>query len=203
MSRLAWLLGGAGTAAVAGVAIVIGSRKAAATLEAVQRGVNAPPGSRVPAKLRLTHYYPWAAVTEAEKRMEGGVHDRKEKPLHSVEDFLAGRSDHVSLSGDDAIWPYGQKLLVPWGDVVLVGRVTDTGGHFRGAGKMVRAAGYEPIDVCVYDKNNRPPKTLVEAVIVAGDHLEKKPREVALEKLGKPVVGGGLELLGCEWGNAA
>jgi hypothetical protein len=167
----------------------------------VQKAVDGPSGTQPAVKVRLTHYYPWAAVTEAEKKMEGGVKDRKGQPLHTVEDFLSGKSDHVSLAGDYTLWPYGQKILVPWGDKTLVGRVVDTGGHFYGSKKLVRASGYEPIDVCVFDKNNRPPTTLVEARVVVGDHLDKnKQKQPLLAKMGIPVVavGSGFDSLGAE-----
>ncbi len=104
--------------------------------------------------------------------MEGKPVDRKGQPLHTVEDYLAGKSDFVSLAGDYEAWPYGQKLLIPWGDKTLTGRVVDTGGHFHGIGKVYRDAGYEPIDVCVYSRNNAPPQTKVVVEIVEGDAFD-------------------------------
>jgi hypothetical protein len=138
--------------------------------------------------LKLTTYWPFAATPE-ERKMEGGLKDRKGNPLHTVEDFLAGKSDYVSLAGDYTIWPYGQKVLIPWGDKTLTGRVVDTGGHFFGAGKLYRVVGHEPIDVCVFDKSNKPPKSTVTAQIVAGDSFESGA-SVATGKLkGQTILG--------------
>ncbi len=156
-------------------------RKAGQTTDAIEEALNATytPGQPHPeptVKLRLTGYWPFSA-TAGERKMEGGLKDRKGNPLHTVEDFLAGKSDHVSLSGDDAVWPYGQKLMIPWketpaGTVMITGRVTDTGGHFRGAGKVYRVVGYEPIDVCVASSETQVPKT-VTATLVPGDNYAK------------------------------
>jgi hypothetical protein len=124
-------------------------------------------------KLRLTGYWPFSA-REDEKKMEGGIHDRKGNPLHTVEDFLSGKAPFVSLSGDDAVWPYGQLIKIPWvGGKIITGRVVDTGSHFRGAGKIYRVAGAEPIDVCVASSKSEVPK-LVDAQIVAGDSFDPK-----------------------------
>lgn len=150
-------------------------------------------------KLRLTGYWP-ASATEAEKKMEGGLTDRKGKPLHTVEDFFAGKSDFVSLSGDDAAWPYGQKVIFPWVDGrQVVGRIVDTGSHFRGSGKVYREEGYEPIDVCVASSSTQVPKEVM-AQIVVGDHLDKPDKMIAtnLFKGQDVTVGGSLDLFGIE-----
>lgn len=181
--RIAIALGG--VSALAGVVAVLASRR---TTKAVQDAVSGEGSPKV--KVHLTHYYPFDVRTEAERKVEGAPEDRKKNPLHTVEDFLAGKSDHVSLAGDYTIWPYGQKLLVPWGDRTLVGRVTDTGGHFHGAGKVFRVAGAEPIDVCVFSRDNHPPKSTVEVQVVVGDHLDKSSAVAQLDKTGKPQVAG-------------
>ena len=143
-------------------------------------------------QLRLTGYWPFSAV-ESEKKMEGGKKDRKGRPLHTVQDFFAGKSDHVSLSGDDAAWPYGQKVTFQWLDGrTVVGRVTDTGRNFRGSTKVYRAAGNEPIDICVATKRTKIP-TFVTGTIVSGDTLDKSGRDVDVTKFrGQDVV------VGCE-----
>jgi len=105
--------------------------------------------------------------------MEGAPVDRKGAPLHTVEDFLAGRADHVSVSGDYEIFPYGQKILIPWGDKTIIGRVTDTGGHFHGAGKVYRVVGREPLDVCVESSKTVIPDRDATVTIVPGDNLQK------------------------------
>lgn len=149
--------------------------------------------------LRLTTYWPWSARGDKEKKLEGGVNDRKGHPLHSLEDFFDGKSDHVSLSGDDSAWPYGQKITFPWSDGrTVVGRVTDTGGHFRGVGKVYQATGKEPIDVPVRVKSTHAPE-FVTATIVRGDTLDKAGKEVATSRFrGQNVVVGliGLDVFG-------
>jgi hypothetical protein len=59
------------------------------------------------------------------------------------------------------------------GGKIITGRVVDTGSHFRGAGKIYRVAGAEPIDVCVASSKSEVPK-LVDAQIVAGDSFDPK-----------------------------
>lgn len=178
------LMIGGGAAAI--TAVIFGVRKSGKTVENVQKalsGLDGPPvtdskgettgGGRV--QIRVTGYWPFSA-REDEKKLEGGVKDRKGNPLHTVEDFLAGKAPFVSLSGDDAVWPYGQRLDIPWVDgKKLLGRVVDTGSHFRGTGKLYRVAGYEPIDVCVYSSSSSVPKPpTIEAIIIPGDTLAKK-----------------------------
>ena len=88
--------------------------------------------------VRCTGYWPFTARPD-EQRMEGGTKDRKGYPLHTLEDFQAGRSDFVSVSGDYTIFPYGQRLeIAEWPGVIF--RVVDTGGHFYGPGKVYRLA---------------------------------------------------------------
>lgn len=166
---------GAGTA----ILIAISSaRKIRVTIDQVKAAVSS--GGKF--KVRATGYWPFAAKSTAEKKMEGGIHDRKGKPLYTVEDYLTGKSDHVSVSGDDAIFPYGQKLLVNWFDTTIVGRVTDTGGNFRGAKKVYRVMGEEPLDFCVASSKTPVPKQGVFATIVSGDNFEGGKR-VAVEKM--------------------
>lgn len=163
-------------------------------------------------KLRLTGYWPFTAAS-GEKKMEGGIFDRKMNDkykndpssatykahvLHTIEDFFSGKSDHVSLSGDSSAWPYGQAVKFQWSDGRQVfGRVTDTGDHFRGKTKLYRSLGAEPIDVCVLSKLTKPPET-VTAQIVVGDTLDKTGAAVAVSKFrGQDVtVGGRFDLIG-------
>jgi len=166
------------------VAIIFAQRKSSATTQSIVEAVNGPsvkPGQYPEVNIRATGYWPFTARDD-EKKMEGGTKDRKGNPLHTVEDFLAGKADFVSLSGDDAVWPYGQKLLIPWvGGKTIVGRVVDTGSHFRGAGKIYRVVGYEPIDVCVESSKSEVPKKIT-AQIVPGDSFDKK-KDVVVSKL--------------------
>jgi hypothetical protein len=166
------LLIGGGAAALG--AFLFGAKKSSDTVSDIEQAVSgdvksiAAGGTGGWVKLRLTGYWPFTARAD-EKKMEGGVNDRKGKPLHTLEDYLAGKAEFVSLSGDDAVWPYGQKVIIPWGDRNIIGRVVDTGSHFRGPGKLYRVLGYEPMDVCVASAQTVVPK-LVSSQIVPGDN---------------------------------
>lgn len=195
-ARLALGLGAGGLAAA--VTGWILSRRSAET-EAATVSAIATGGTF---QARLTGYWPFTAKTEAEKKMEGGHHDRKGKPLHTLEQHLADPSAHpfVSVSGDDAIFPYGQRISIStWPNAVF--RVTDTGGHFRGSGKVYRVTGLEPLDVCVDSKETKVPKTPATVRIFKGDHFDKPGREVASGKFqGQSLVGrGSLEMLGARF----
>lgn len=156
---------------------------------------------------RLTGYWPFSARPD-ERTMEGGKFDRKmpegykNKPdspqykkhvLHTVEDYLAGKSDFVSLSGDDQVWPYGQKVLIPWNGKMIVGRVVDTGSHFRGTTKVYRAMGSEPLDICVDSSATKVPK-LLTAQIVPGDNFESGKAVATAGFKGQTVVVGGYSI---------
>lgn len=155
--------------------------------------------------LRTTGYWPFTA-SESERKMEGGVHGAavwrgnkaidpatgKRPYLVTVEQHRADPSKHpyVSLSGDDAVWPLGQKVIIPWTDgKTIVGRIVDTGQNFRGAKKVYRVAGYEPIDVCVHSKATKVP-TKVMAQIVVGDNWEKGRSIAAAGLKGQTVTAG-------------
>jgi hypothetical protein len=172
------LVGGGGlTLGAAWFAARRSSNTAQATADAVAKG-----GSF---KVRATGYWPFTARSD-ERRMEGGVFDRmmppgyKNKPdsqqykdhlLHTLEDHLAGKAPFVSVSGDPAIFPYGQRLTIDaWPNAVF--RVVDTGSHFMGATKIYRVMGTEPLDICVQSSSTVVPK-LVIATIVPGDNFEK------------------------------
>lgn len=195
--KLGAIIAGVVTAAGAAVAGIFGKR--AFDDARAREEVRAKVASGGSINLRLTGYWPFTAKA-GEKQMEGGVNDRKGKPLRTVEDFFAGKSDFVSLSGDDAAWPYGQKVVFPWVDGrQVVGRVVDTGSHFRGVGKVYREDGFEPIDVCVASSATKVPKE-VTAQIIAGDHFDKPGVLVAtnLFKGQTVTVGGDLDMMGAE-----
>lgn len=169
---------------IGGGALTIGAawlafRKAASTTNEVERAIegelptpDADPSTRGRVQLRLTGYWPFTARDD-EKKMEGGVNDRKGKPLYSLEQHLADpvKYPYVSLSGDDAIWPYGQRVIIDaWPNAIF--RVVDTGSHFRGLSKIYRVTGAEPIDVCVNSSKTVVPKISM-AKIVAGDNFDK------------------------------
>lgn len=181
----ALLIGGG--AATAG-AIWFASRKSDETVDDVEAAIrggtmsDGTPASKKPIKVHLTGYWPFAA-REDEKKMEGGVADRRGKPLHTLEQHLKDPVAHpyVSVAGDDAIWPYGQRLSISaWPNAVF--RVVDTGGHFRGAGKIYRVLGNEPLDICVDSSKTVVPKSGTTATIYPGDNFEKG-KAVAVSKI--------------------
>jgi hypothetical protein len=113
-------------------------------------------------RIRVTMYYkPWTGMTEKQKKMEGGATDRRGIALRSLEEFMTGSAEYVSLACDSRGGPpgndrrfsvYGTKVRIPEVDQ-LVGksvefRLVDTGGHFLGRGKVVKSADAEPIDLC-------------------------------------------------------
>lgn len=150
--------------------------------------------------VHATGYWPYSA-REDEKQMEGGVDDRKGKPIITLEMHTADpvKYPYVSVSGDDNIFPYGQRLSInAWPGKVF--RVVDTGSHFRGTNKVYRVMGEEPLDFAVDSSKTEIPKRDVLATIVVGDTFDKSTKVVAADKFkGQSVaVGCGLDLLGAE-----
>ena len=153
---------------------------------------------------RITGYWPYqAGLTPKERRMEGGTRDRRSRPIHTLEQHLADPVAHpyVSVAGDDAIFPYGQRLILSaWPDAVF--RVVDTGGHFRGVNKLYRVAGREPLDIAVDSSKTLVPKKGVTAKIVHGDNWEKgrlvataKMRDVAITGIARVVEACGTDIV--------
>lgn len=93
---------------------------------------------------RGTGYYP------ANNSMEGGFLDRKGAKLRTLQQFLAGRAEYVSVAMDTKAFPYGQRLRIKELEAKygrkIVFRVVDTGGAFRGKGRS-------RIDVCVANRS--------------------------------------------------
>ncbi|HEY8080074.1 MAG TPA: hypothetical protein VIF62_38350, partial [Labilithrix sp.] len=88
---------------------------------------------------RGTGYYPNGSA------LEGGFKDRRGKPLHTLQQFLAGSADYVSVAMDSHAFNYGQRLKIheletKYGQAITF-RVVDTGGAFTGKGRS-------RIDVC-------------------------------------------------------
>src|SRR5688572_16001989 len=111
-------------------------------------------------KVRLTEYTPFR-----KGMMQGGILDRKGKPLYSLEDFLDGKSPYVSLACDSQggspgnvseFCKYGYKVELPEINKKYERPIefclVDTGGHFLGKNKVVKVAGHEPINICRRDK---------------------------------------------------
>lgn len=156
-----WLARRKSTATTEDISKILSGETTADSSDNVKRGVfNA----------RLTGYWPFTAGT-GEKKMEGGTKDRRGNPLYTLEMHINGMAPYVSVAGDDVIWPYGQRIkLDAWPNAIF--RVVDTGGHFRGAGKLYRVLGHEPLDICVDSSKTVVPKLAV-GQIVPGDNFAK------------------------------
>jgi len=92
-------------------------------------------------------------MSEKAKKMEGGPTDAAGKPLWSLEEYLEGSAEYVSLARDYLAGPpdndkrfakYGTVVRIPeiegimgWDYIEF--RLVDTGGHFFGKGKVVKA----------------------------------------------------------------
>ena len=101
------------------------------------------PGQKYEA--RATSYYP------ADNAMEGGFVDRKGYKLNTLQDFLDGKADYVSVAMDSKACPYGTKITVEELDTKygrhIPCRVVDTGGAFQGRGTG-------RIDICQRTNND-------------------------------------------------
>lgn len=182
------LLGGGVVLSGAAAALVLGL-KSAATARETEKAI----GTGGTINVRLTGYWPFVkGLSAKERKMEGGVNDRKGHPLHTLEMYQRDPVAHpyVSVAGDDAAWPYGQRIAISaWPGVVF--RVVDTGSHFRGTGKLYRASGREPLDVCVESSSTVVPKSNTTATIFPGDHFAKKGlTDVATSKFQGQTVAG-------------
>ncbi len=95
-------------------------------------------------KAKGSGYFP------ASSKMEGGFKDRRGNPLRTLQDFLDGKADYVSVAMDSNLAiEYGTKLSIPelekkYGKKIEF-RVVDTGGDFKGKG-------YSRIDICTRDR---------------------------------------------------
>ena len=96
--------------------------------------------------VRLTDYYPFHKGMSAEqRRMEGGVHDRRGHMLYPLKDYLEGNAPYVSLACDFRGGPPIPFIAHKYGNSFIEFRLVDTGGHFFGPGKRVKVTGFEPI----------------------------------------------------------
>ncbi len=91
-----------------------------------------------------TGYYPDSSA------LEGGYKDRVGKPLRTLQQFLAGTSDYVSVAMDKTTFPYGTPLRIRELDAKygrpIAFRVVDTGSAFVGKGRS-------RIDVCTANRD--------------------------------------------------
>lgn len=92
---------------------------------------------------RGTGYYPDSSA------LEGGFNDRMGKKLRTLQQFLAGNAEYVSVAMDSSAFKYGTRLRIKELDAkygkAIVFRVVDTGGAFRGKGRT-------RIDVCTANR---------------------------------------------------
>jgi 3D (Asp-Asp-Asp) domain-containing protein len=92
---------------------------------------------------RGTGYYPSSSA------LEGGFVDRSGKKLRTLQEFLAGGGEYVSVAMDSSAFKYGTRLRIreledKYGRSITF-RVVDTGGAFRGKGRS-------RIDVCTANR---------------------------------------------------
>lgn len=105
----------------------------------------------------LTDYGPNKFVTDARgtayypcnNELEGGFKDKRGKGLCTLQAFLKGDANYVSVAMDGTV-PYGTKLRIPeleakYGRNIEF-RVVDTGGAFTGKG-------HSRIDICVENQS--------------------------------------------------
>lgn len=88
---------------------------------------------------RGTGYYPDSSA------LEGGFVDRAGKPLHTLQQYLAGSAPYASVAMDSKAFSYGTRLRIheletKYGRSIIF-RVVDTGGAFVGKGRT-------RIDIC-------------------------------------------------------
>ncbi len=101
------------------------------------------PGSQsvaVYSNVRGTAYYPDASP------LEGGFNDRKGHPLKTINQYLAGDTDAVTVAMDATVAPYGTRLCSPEINashtLPIPLELKDTGGAFIGRS-------WTRIDFCV------------------------------------------------------
>jgi 3D (Asp-Asp-Asp) domain-containing protein len=105
-----------------------------------------------------TGYFP------APTKMEGGSLDLKGARLRTLQEFIAGQAEYVSVAMDTSAFKYGTRLRIAevnakYGKEVIF-RVVDTGGAFKGKGTT-------RIDICTANQ-----KASVDPTINATLHLD-------------------------------
>lgn len=128
---------------------------------------------------RGTGYYP------ANDALEGGFVDRKGARLRTLQQYLAGSADYVSVAMDSRAFAYGQRLRIreleaKYGRSIVF-RVVDTGGAFRGKGRSRMdicvanaSASVDPtingtLHVDIIDERSGPPEPTPEDTVAADD----------------------------------
>lgn len=77
-------------------------------------------------------------ASAAERRMEGGDVDTRDRRLYSLQEYLSGNAPYVSVAADPSAFPYGTELRIHeleerYGRRIVF-RVVDTGDAFKGKG---------------------------------------------------------------------
>lgn len=107
-------------------------------------------------RARGTAYYPHHS------RLQGGYHDRRGRPLRTLQAYLRGRARYVSVAMDIHVFPYGTRLRIrelerKYGRPIEF-RVVDTGGAFcpnpLDLAHECRGKGTERIDICVRSRGH-------------------------------------------------
>ena len=101
----------------------------------------ATPAAVVISVARCTAYYP------ANTKLEGGTTDRMGNPLKTLQQYLTGTADYVSVAADSSLpMPFGTNVRIPAIDVYynkpILFVLCDTGGAFD-------RQGLTRIDICV------------------------------------------------------
>ncbi|NOU28622.1 MAG: hypothetical protein HOO96_12010 [Polyangiaceae bacterium] len=118
-----------------------------------------------------TGYYPDSSA------MEGGFVDMRGKKLRTLQQFLNGDAEYVSVAMDPRVFRYGQRLRIREFNTrygrEIVFRVVDTGGAFRGRGRG-------RMDLCVQNRAASLDRTVsgtlhVDVIDESGDAPEPAP----------------------------
>jgi len=113
-------------------------------------------GGQVAGKTRGSGYYPHNSA------MEGGYKDMRGKKLHTLQDFLKGKSPYVSIALDKNLYKkgsvkYGDTFRIPelekkYGRPIVF-KAVDTGGAFTNKG-------FSRVDICCGSRKDTLDKTI-------------------------------------------
>src|SRR6185369_14928495 len=103
-------------------------------------------------------YYPDSSA------LEGGFVDRKGVRLRTLQAYLNGSAEYVSVAMDTRAFSYGQKLRIKQLEQkynrVIEFRVVDTGGAFQGRGRS-------RIDICTANNSAANDATINGSLTIA------------------------------------
>lgn len=114
---------------------------------------------------RGTGYFPDSS------EMEGGFVDMRDRPLQTLQQYLAGQASYVSVAMDKGVFPYGTELCIPQLEqkynMQIPFRVVDTGGAFMGQGTS-------RIDICTANSAASMDSTINGALQLVTNTTAKK-----------------------------